>query len=106
MIKAGNHADGFQPGPDRGQFKSSIQIEDFEIGSGSLGKDIDVTNDMAKLRHPLEYVNEAKRFRENPYLGMNERSLLITNFPTGLNVTEGYVKELCLKHGGKNIMIK
>ena len=105
MIKAGNHGEGFQPGPDRSRFKSSIQIEDFEV-EGSRGGHLEVTDDMARQRHPLEYAAEGLRRSENPYSRMNERSLLITNFPKDMNVTEAYIKDLCLKHGGENVMIK
>jgi len=106
MIKAGNHGEGFQLGPDRSQFKSSMQIEDFEMGGGSRGGQLEVTDDMARQRHPLEYAAEGLRRSENPYSRMNEKSLLITNFPKDMNITEAYIKDLCLKHGGENAMIK
>jgi hypothetical protein len=47
---------------------------------------------MAKERHPLEYMAEAERHRENPYVAMNERCLLITNFPKGKRITEEYIQ--------------
>ena len=106
MIKAGNHDEGFQPGPDRSRFKSSIQIEDFEVGEGSHAGQLEVTDDMARQRHPLEYAAEGLRRSENPYSRMNEKSLLITNFPKDMNITEAYIKDLCHKHGGENAMIK
>jgi hypothetical protein len=106
MIKAGNHGEGFQPGPDRSRFQSSIQIEDFEVGGGSHAGQLEVTDDMARQRHPLEYAAEGLRRSENPYSRMNEKSLLITNFPKDMNITEAYIKDLCHKHGGENAMIK
>ena len=60
---------------------------------------------MAKKRHPLEYINEAQRAVENPYARMNERSLLLTNFPKNLIVNDAFVMDLCKEHGDKNVII-
>jgi hypothetical protein len=47
-----------------------------------LRKNIEITDEMAKQKHPLEYFAEELRAKENPYSRMQETSLLITNFPS------------------------
>ena len=50
-----------------------------------------------KERHPLEYAYERLRKMENPYAKLNDNSLLITNFPKEIQVTEKWVHDLVLK---------
>ena len=50
-----------------------------------------------KEKHPLEWIAEPMRIQENPYARMNEKSIMITNFPKGVNVTKKYIRDLCLK---------
>ena len=50
-----------------------------------------------KEKHPLEWLAEPLRIQENPYARMNEKSIMITNFPKGVNVTKKYIQDLCLK---------
>lgn len=60
---------------------------------------------MAKVRHPLEYQHEGQRKAENPYARMNERSLLLTNFPKGVTVNDAFILDLCKEHGDKNAIV-
>lgn len=46
---------------------------------------------MSKQKHPLEYLAEDQRARENPYSRMQENSLLITNFPSDVKITKEYI---------------
>ena len=77
------------------------QLPDFDdvdpVREGkALSRDTHVTEAMSKKRHPLEYVAEDLRARENPYTRLGESSLLLTNFPKGIEVTKKYIQELCL----------
>lgn len=56
---------------------------------------MEVTDEMAKKRHPLEYLADHSRRHEDPYVRMNERSMMLLNFPRELQVTEQYVRDLC-----------
>lgn len=60
----------------------------------------------AAKKHPLEYAAEQTRILENPYGRMNEKSLLLTNFPKGLKVSKAYIKELCLSKCPKGASIE
>jgi hypothetical protein len=62
--------------------------------------------EQAAKKHPLEYAAEQARIVENPYGRMNEKSLLLTNFPKGLKVSKAYIKELCLSKGPKGTSIE
>jgi hypothetical protein len=55
-------------------------------------------------RHPLEYVADNLRITENPFNGMKNKSLLLTNFPSGLKITQKFLKELCAE-GDKNALV-
>ena len=50
-----------------------------------------------KEKHPLEYVASHLRAAENPYARMKENSLMISNFPKGVDVTKRYLRDLCMK---------
>lgn len=66
---------------------------DFEESSTLTAK-VEVTDEMAHIKHPLEYGYEGSRYLENPYLRMNESSLLITNFAKHEKVDQEYVRAL------------
>jgi hypothetical protein len=57
---------------------------------------LELTEAQMKEKHPLEWFAETLRINENPYLKMNEKSLMITNFPKGVNVTKRYLRDLCM----------
>ena len=57
-----------------------------------------------KEKHPLEWYAEGPRAEESPYARLNEKSLLITNFPKGINVSEAYIKDLCYKYDATAII--
>ena len=56
---------------------------------------VEVTDEMAKKKHPLEYLAEHGRRHEDPFTSMNDRSVMLLNFPRELQVTEQYVRDLC-----------
>jgi hypothetical protein len=76
-------------GPDRDSFGISRQIPDFHVPDMEGG--MSLTETQMKEKHPLEWVAESMRIQENPYARMNDRSIMITNFPKGVNVTKKYV---------------
>lgn len=57
-----------------------------------------------KEKHPLEWIAEPLRMSENPYLIMNEKCLLITNFPKKVNITKRVIRDLCLKYDSSAIV--
>lgn len=57
-----------------------------------------------KVKHPLEYMAEDLRAREDPYKRLNNTSLMLTNFPKGVTVTKKYISKLCTD-GHKNAII-
>ena len=57
-----------------------------------------------KVRHPLEYMAEDLRAREDPYKRLSKTSLMLTNFPKGVTVTKKYIHEMCME-GEKNAII-
>ena len=65
-----------------------------------------ITESQSKEKHPLEWLAEPLRITENPYARMNEKSLMITNFPKGVNVTKRYIRDLCLKFDQNAIVNK
>jgi hypothetical protein len=67
---------------------------------------MDLTEAQMKEKHPLEWIAEPLRINENPYLKMNEKSLLITNFPKGANVTKRYLRDLCMKYDSSAVVNK
>lgn len=77
--------------PDRLSFSKSRQLPDFDsVTPEILGrrKKLDITDEMAKVKHPLEYFAEDLRAREDPYTRLGESSLLLTNFPKGVNISK------------------
>ena len=44
--------------------------------------------------------------QENPLNQMNENSILLTNFPASLNVTDSYISELCNKSDSQSVISK
>lgn len=83
-----------------------MQIPDFEPSFTAIRNDIEVTPEMSKLKHPLEYAAESLRLSENPYNKMNSKSLYITNFPKDVKITQEYVQNLCLEKGDRSALIK
>lgn len=77
---------------DRSKFERSKQLPDFNgvlPGDESVfQRSIEVTAEMAKEKHPLEYSFSEQRLRADPYIRMNDSSLLITNFPGETNVNK------------------
>jgi hypothetical protein len=90
--------------PDRTQFKHSAEIPDFDVQS-RLRHEVAVTPEMAKRRHPLEYVTEHMRKHENPFNRMNENSLMLTNFPSQMVLSTSKVEGL-VKQADKNAVVK
>ena len=82
-------------GPDRESFGVSRQIPDFD--APELESTMSLSEAQMKEKHPLEWLAEPIRIQENPYARMNEKSIMITNFPKGINVTKKYIHDLCLK---------
>ena len=66
----------------------------------SITPKLNITEEMTKVRHPLEYIAAPARAAEDPYAQMTENSLLLTNFPHGLKVDQSFIQDLCLKNGG------
>jgi hypothetical protein len=52
---------------------------------------------MSKEKHPLEYITEHMRKHENPFLSMNDRCVMLTNFPKDLIVSQEYVLRTILE---------
>ena len=77
---------------DRSAFARSRQLPDFAdvepALQGMATRRLRITEDMSKKKHPLEYLAEDLRTRENPYTRLGESSLLLTNFPKGVEVTK------------------
>ena len=67
----------------------------------SIAPRLNLTEEMAKARHPLEYIAAPMRAAEDPYARMTENSLLLTNFPKGIKVNEAFIMDLCLKYGDR-----
>lgn len=87
---------------DRSGFSRSRQLPDFVVPSLESAlprsKLPEVTEEMAKKRHPLEYQVADARAREDPYRRLTNSSLLVTNFPKDIDVTKKFIHDLCLKH--------
>ena len=64
--------------------------------SGQFGR-LTVSPEKFKLKHPLEFMTEDLRIREDPYTRLGKASLLITNFPKEIRVTKQSIRELCLE---------
>ena len=77
---------------DRSAFSRSRQLPDFgdvdPMSHGQIAPKMAISEDMSKKKHPLEYFAEDLRARENPYTRLSESSLLLTNFPKGVEVTK------------------
>ena len=67
----------------------------------SIAPRLELTEEMTKARHPLEYMAAPMRAAEDPYARMTENSLLLTNFPQGVKVDEAFIMDLCLTHGDR-----
>ena len=96
-----------QQEPDRLSFSRSRQLPDFDSVTPAVinaRRSLEIDEDMAKVKHPLEYMAEDLRAREDPYTRLGESSLLLTNFPKGATITKQYVKELCLEQDGDAII--
>ena len=95
-VNAKSRTSGSVQGVDRSQFSYSAQIPDFEVGPArATAAGVEVTDEMAKKKHPLEYLAEHSRKHEDPFTSMNDRSVMLLNFPRELQVTEQYVRDLC-----------
>ena len=94
-----------QTEPDRLTFSRSRQLPDFEpVAPAASSRSLQIDEEMARVKHPLEYPAEDLRAREDPYTRLGESSLLLTNFPKGVNVTKQYIRELCLEQDGEAII--
>jgi hypothetical protein len=60
-------------------------------------KTFQITEDMMKQKHPLEWVAEEMRTQQNPYITLAENQMLFTNFPHGETVTQTMIKDMILK---------
>jgi len=52
---------------------------------------------MMKKKHPLEYLVADSRINESPYHGMDEHSMLLTNFPRNQQISQTFIRDLILK---------
>lgn len=89
---------------DRTKFFFSKKLRDIEVVPSLVHK-MELSDEMAKQRHPLEYIADYMRAQENPYKSMTHNSLLMTNFPSGVEVGETLITDLVMK-GDPSSLIK
>ena len=72
----------------------------------AISPKLELTAEMTKVRHPLEYMAAPMRVAEDPYARMTENSLLLTNFPKGVKINEAFIMDLCLSHSESPAIIQ